>query len=246
MMIKLKNPSAVYLKGGSHAILLLHSFTGTVRDVKDLAKRLNEAGFTTYAPSYSGHGLILKDFVEYDTDDWWQQVVDSYDFLKQEGYTTISAVGISLGGLFTLKLLETYTDIERSAVMSVPRYKDETGVSDRLQQYGMRLNQMLGMSDEEHMRQLKYVNDYYQGTTKFTMMVQHVMDHLHDIKTPVLVMYGERDDISYADSAQFIYNELTGQKNLESIAEAGHLMTLGRGQTATEAQILAYFGRADI
>ena len=41
--MKIKSPHPIYLEGSrKEAILLLHSFTGTVRDVKPLAKALNE------------------------------------------------------------------------------------------------------------------------------------------------------------------------------------------------------------
>ncbi|TDM02121.1 alpha/beta fold hydrolase [Macrococcus hajekii] len=244
--MKLKNPSPIYLKGSDHAILLLHSFTGTVRDVKELAKRLNAEGFTTYVPSYPGHGLLLEDFLEYDTDDWWQVVVDSYEFLKSEGHKKVSAVGVSLGGLYTLKLLETYPEIEQGVIMSAPRSKDATSIDYRLEQYGMRLNKMLGMADHENERQLALIKNYSQGTEKFCSMIEHLMGNLDKIKSPVLVMYGERDDKSYAESAQFIHEQLTSQKQLVSLASAGHLMTLGRGQASTEKYIISYFCHKDV
>lgn len=51
--MKVKSPQSIYLKGHrQQAVLLLHSFTGTVRDVKHLAQQLNEEGFTCYVPSY--------------------------------------------------------------------------------------------------------------------------------------------------------------------------------------------------
>ncbi|MBM9826481.1 carboxylesterase, partial [Staphylococcus aureus] len=45
--MRIKTPSPSYLKGtNGHAILLLHSFTGTNRDVKHLAAELNDQGFS--------------------------------------------------------------------------------------------------------------------------------------------------------------------------------------------------------
>ena len=45
--MKVKSPQSIYLKGHrQQAVLLLHSFTGTVRDAKHLAQQLNEEGFT--------------------------------------------------------------------------------------------------------------------------------------------------------------------------------------------------------
>ncbi len=53
---------------------------------------------------YPGHGLLLKDFMTYNVDDWWEEVEKAYQFLVNEGYESISATGVSLDGLMTLKL----------------------------------------------------------------------------------------------------------------------------------------------
>ena len=82
-MMNIKSPSPLYLKGtNNQAILLLHSFTGTVKDVKHLATTLNEQGFTCYVPNYPGHGLPVTQFVAYNVEDWWHCVQEAYQFLK--------------------------------------------------------------------------------------------------------------------------------------------------------------------
>lgn len=60
-MIKVKEPNPIFLENRDtqHAVLLLHSFTGTVRDVKLLATKLNKAGYTCLVPAYRGHGLMI-------------------------------------------------------------------------------------------------------------------------------------------------------------------------------------------
>ena len=104
--MKVKSPRPINLKGTrKEAVLLLHSFTGTIRDVKPLAQKLNQEGYTCYAPNYKGHGLPLDQFTQYTVHDWWNDVLNGYQYLKDEGYETIYATGVSLGGLFTLKLV---------------------------------------------------------------------------------------------------------------------------------------------
>ena len=68
-------------------------------------------------PSYPGHGLPLKEFTQHNINDWWEQVTATYQFLRNEGYSRINVTGVSLGGLFTLRLAEHF-DLERIAVMS--------------------------------------------------------------------------------------------------------------------------------
>ena len=66
-------------------------------------------------PSYPGHGLPLKEFTQHNINDW---VGTSYRSISIfEGYSRINVTGVSLGGLFTLRLAEHF-DLERIAVMS--------------------------------------------------------------------------------------------------------------------------------
>src|SRR5699024_12395145 len=113
------------------AILLLHSFTGTIRDVKLLATKLNKAGFTCYAPSYKGHGLLLESLMGYDAEGWWQDALEGYQYWQDQGYSNISVCGISLGGILSLKLAEE-KQVASVAVRSTPFSKCEARVAKRL------------------------------------------------------------------------------------------------------------------
>ncbi|MDT3994113.1 YqiA/YcfP family alpha/beta fold hydrolase, partial [Mammaliicoccus fleurettii] len=161
-MLKLKEARNVYLKGGSEAVLLLHSFTGTVRDVKELATSLNEVGYTCYIPAYKGHCLSVESLMKYNTDDWWQQAQDSYQFLVDEGYKDINVLGVSLGGLMSLRLAET-CDIKKCLVMSVPNNRTSADIKRRLYSYGKRINQIQNLETEESERQLDLIDDYNEG-----------------------------------------------------------------------------------
>ncbi len=136
-MLKLKESQNVFLEGGDEAVILLHSFTGTVRDVKALAEFLNEAGYTCYIPAYKGHGLSLKGLLAYTTNDWWEQVQESYHYLKDSGYENIHVLGVSLGALMSLKLVETL-DVKKCIAMSTPHNRTNKDIKRRLYHYGER------------------------------------------------------------------------------------------------------------
>ena len=124
--MKVKSPQSIYLKGHrQQAVLLLHSFTGTVRDVKHLAQQLNEEGLLVTSLVIQGTVLPLKEFTKHNINDWWEQVTAAYQFLRNEGYSRINVTGVSLGGLFTLRLAEHF-NLERIAVMSAPHKKRES------------------------------------------------------------------------------------------------------------------------
>lgn len=235
-MIKVKNPDPIYLEGNEHAILLLHTFTGTVRDVKQLGHYLHEQGYTVLIPSYPGHGLPIQDFVKYDIDDWWKTVEESYLKLKDQ-YNTISLVGVSLGGLFSLKLAEKY-DVNQLIVMSVPMKKDTEGIKYRLKQFAPRMHKVI--SSEPFPESNYQLIDNYTGASKFVDYIENIINNLRKINSPTIILYGDRDDMSYHDSAQFIYDSIQSKKFINHYGNAGHLMTVSKDKERIYTDILHF------
>ncbi|WP_053070439.1 alpha/beta hydrolase [Alkalihalobacillus pseudalcaliphilus] len=102
-MVRIVQPKPLYLKGKSKAVLLLHSFTSTNRDVKKLSQFLNEHEFSCYAPIYKGHGMAPEELAFTGITDWWESVEEGYKFLKNK-YSEVAVIGISLGGIFALNV----------------------------------------------------------------------------------------------------------------------------------------------
>ncbi|MCJ1662918.1 alpha/beta fold hydrolase [Staphylococcus sp. NRL 16/872] len=240
--MNVKSPRPIHLKGTrEEAVLLLHSFTGTIRDIKHLATVLNEEGYTCYAPNYRGHGLPLKAFTQFTINDWWDDVREAYQFLKHEGFETIYVTGVSLGGLFTLKLAET-VDVAKIAVMSAPNEKEEAGIAWRLERYGKRMNELLNFDETTAQEQMNQIEAYRPNITVFKNFISNISAHLGDIKTPARILYGEKDEQSYQDSARYIYEHINSQdKDLSNHLLCKHLMTHGEGSENVEREIAEFF-----
>src|SRR5699024_1041059 len=61
-------------------------------------------GYTSHAPIYKGHGVEPEELIKTTPEDWWQDAQEGYEYLKFLGYQEIAIAGLSLGGVFTLKL----------------------------------------------------------------------------------------------------------------------------------------------
>ncbi|CDR66751.1 alpha/beta hydrolase [Staphylococcus schweitzeri] len=242
--MRIKTPSPSYLKGtNGHAILLLHSFTGTNRDVKHLASELNKQGFSCYAPNYPGHGLLLKDFMTYNVDDWWEEVEKAYQFLVNEGFQSISVTGVSLGGLMTLKLAQHYP-VKCIAVMSAPMEKSDEGLIEHLVYYSQRMANILNLDQQASDAQLAAIDDYDAEIKKFQHFIDDIMTNLGAIKMPTNILFGGKDAPSYETSAHFIYEHLgSTEKELNGLEDSHHLMTHGEGRELLEANIIGFFNR---
>ncbi|MDT2830763.1 alpha/beta fold hydrolase [Vagococcus carniphilus] len=102
-------PREVYLQSGKKAVLLLHAYTGSPNDVRMLARKLEREGYTVLAPIFSGHGTEdPMNILNMTPDVWYQDAINAFKKLENDGYEEIAVFGLSMGGLFAMKLLEEF------------------------------------------------------------------------------------------------------------------------------------------
>jgi carboxylesterase len=85
--------------GDETGCLVLHGFTGTPANVRVVADKLAEAGYTVYAPLLSGHGTTLRDMDAQTGAVWMNDALKAYDRLLDAGCTRIFLLGLSMGGI---------------------------------------------------------------------------------------------------------------------------------------------------
>ncbi|WP_230874941.1 alpha/beta hydrolase [Lysinibacillus cavernae] len=221
----------IYLQGNEHALLLLHSFTSHTRDMKKVATLLHEQGYTCYAPLYRGHGCMPEQLVQYNVDDWWQDVMNAHLFLLNEGYQKISVIGLSIGGIFTLKLAQL-EQLEQIIVLSVPIDKEPEQLKQRIVDYAYNYKNIEGKSALQISNEIEPFNDMpLDALIAFQKFIKETMQQLDKITIPIAIFYGERDDALYAHSAEIIYQHVhSSKKRKRGFENAKHLMTLGRDQ----------------
>lgn len=93
--------------GNKQAILLVHGFPSTPSVYHYSAERFHEAGLDVYAPLLPGFGTDPKQFAHTTFTQWFDYLCRYYENLRNE-YETLYVLGISMGGMMTLKLGETY------------------------------------------------------------------------------------------------------------------------------------------
>ena len=89
--------------GGKRAVLLVHGFGGTPRDMHYLAGRLHAAGMTVRVMRLPGHATVGGDFNAACRKQWFRAVLDEYLELEA-AYESVYVAGLSMGGVLTLLL----------------------------------------------------------------------------------------------------------------------------------------------
>ena len=75
--------TSINYPGNKTGFVLVHGFTATTTEVKPLAERLHQEGFTVSAPLLPGHGTHPDDLNKTSWQEWYQVVRDEYQKLGE-------------------------------------------------------------------------------------------------------------------------------------------------------------------
>jgi carboxylesterase len=228
--MKIALPKPFTFEGGPRAVLLLHGFTGNSADVRMLGRFLEKRGYTCHAPHYKGHGVPPEELVHTGPDDWWRDVTEAYEYLKNKGHKEIAVAGLSLGGVFSLKLGYT-VPIKGIVPMCAPMYiKSEEVMYEGILDYAREFKKREGKSAEQVEAEMDDFKKTPMNTLKALQnLIADVRDHVDHIYAPTFVVQARHDHMINTDSANIIYNGIeSDEKSIKWYEESGHVITLDK------------------
>lgn len=234
-------------EAGKRAVLLLHGFTGNTADVRMLGRFLEKRGYTCHAPLYKGHGVPPEELVQSGPEDWWNDVITGYNYLKSQGHEEIAVAGLSLGGVFSLKLGYT-VPIKGIVPMCAPMYiKSEEVMYKGILQYAREYKQREGKSAQQIEKEM----EEYQQTPMKTLkalqnLISDVRANVDMIYSPTFVVQARHDHMINTNSANIIYNEVESVfKEIKWYEQSGHVITLDKERDQLHEDIYQFLEKLD-
>lgn len=228
--MKIVPPKPFTYEGGRRAVLLLHAFTGSSADVKLLGRYLQKRGYTCHAPIYKGHAVPPEELLETNNTDWWQDVEKAWQKLKNDGYEEIAVAGLSLGGVFTLKLAQEQ-EVKGIIPMCAPMTTSEN--KERLYkgvlQYAKQQKQLENKTSEQVEEEMEAFKELPLDTLdSVNDLVEDIRSQLSDIEAPAFIVQAGKDQMVDPRSADIIYDEIgSEQKEIKCYEESHHVITVG-------------------
>ncbi len=245
--MKIVSPKPFFFEGGDRGVLLLHGFTGNSADVRMLGRFLQKEGYSCLAPQYKGHGVPPEELVHTGPVDWWQDVMKGYNELKEKGYEEIAVAGLSLGGVFSLKLGYTST-VKGIVPMCAPMYiKSEETMYEGVLDYAREYKNYEGKSEAQIEEEMEEFKKTPMETLKALQdLIADVRDNIDMIYTPTFVVQARHDEMINTDSANIIYDSVeSDQKDLKWYEESGHVITLDKEKEQLHEDVLAFLNSLD-
>ena len=241
--MKLIAPKPFTMEAGKRAVLLLHGFTGNTNDVKRLGKYLADRNYTVHAPLYKGHGGGPDLLIQSKPTEWWDSVIEGYDDLRNRGYEEIAVAGVSLGGIFSLKLGEE-RPTKAIVTMSAPAMSKSTdSLQNRIVEYAINYKKLSGTYDETVDSHTKIAELMKMPSLNYLQsMINETSEKLNVIQTPVHILRGLEDDEYYCESADLIYSSVNSRiKSIKTFINSGHILTLGKERELVFEEIYRFF-----
>lgn len=245
--MKIVAPKPFTFERGKRAVLFLHGFTGNSADCRMLARFLEAKGYTCHAPQYKGHGVPPEELVVTGPDDWWQDVMDGYHFLKNKGYEEIAVAGLSLGGVFSLKLGYT-VPIKGIVPMCAPMtMKSEETMYRGVLAYAREYKEREGKDQATIEKEMAAFQQTPMKTLKALQeLVSDVRKHINLIYSPTFVVQARHDKMIDINSANIIYEEVESlQKELKWYEESGHVITFDKEKDQLHEDVYQFLESLD-
>ncbi|HXX53976.1 MAG TPA: alpha/beta fold hydrolase [Thermodesulfovibrionales bacterium] len=262
------NDHRIDMKGGEHAVLLIHGLTGSPFELKPLAKKLHKNGFTVKAPCLAGHGTTVANLISTTWLDWYATVQQEFLELKRE-HETVSVAGLCMGALLALYL--TYKEqykVSSLAVLSttffydgwsLPWYRFLLPLSYHpliryLHSYSYEEREPYGIKNERWREQKKkllkdnsvaYSHFPSQSMHELFKLIKTVKNIIHGVTVPTLILHALEDDLASIRNADFVERNI-GSATVRKVLlkDTYHMLTLDNQKDCVADESISFFRAA--
>lgn len=245
--MKIKAPQPFTFEGGERAVLMLHGFTGHSGDVRMLGRYLEQRGYTCHAPIYKGHGAGPEQLVHTGPEDWWKDVRQAYQFLKDKGHEKIAVVGLSLGGVFSLKLAYSVPVIGVVPMCAPMTIKSEEVMYKGVLAYAREYKRREGKAPHQIEKEMLAFQETPMSTLRaLQQLIRDVRNNVDMIYAPTFVVQARHDEMINPESATIIYNEVESSvKQMKWYEESSHVITMDKQKNELHEDVYQFLERLD-
>ncbi|WP_125760749.1 alpha/beta hydrolase [Companilactobacillus hulinensis] len=240
--MRILTPKPFFFNAGTKAVILLHSFSGTSNDMRLMGRMLERNGYSAYAPMFMGHGTDepIDILDQGGPDQWWQQVNEAVDFLKEQRKNEIYIFGLSLGAIFATKAVEEIPEIKAGGVFGSPVLAhDFSNVRDAFMTYAEKAYEIREVSEIEKYANLRTIDSRIDAMLmNIRKTTAGVGDKLAEIEKPYFIGQGMRDKMVDPEAAKQVA-QIVKTADFHQY-DAGHVLTINRAHKELEGDVLNF------
>lgn len=217
-----------FFKGNDKGCLLVHGFSSTPAELRELAERLSSGGFTVLAVRLAGHGTEIEDMEKCTYNDWIKSVEEGYMRLK-DICKEIYVIGHSMGSLLALYIAENHVVDKIVTLAPAIITKDKNAKFVPIVKHFIRYIEWKAKNRPEE--EAKYLLGYRKiplaSVHELGKLQRIVRKQLPKINKPILIIQSHKDQTVDEKGVEVIEKNVTSQ-NVKKIYlnNCGHNITV--------------------
>ncbi|MBU1130964.1 alpha/beta fold hydrolase [Patescibacteria group bacterium] len=251
-MAEIKEKAQPYLYESSDKLaILVHGFTGTPDDMRELAKFLAVKGYSAKAVRLAGHGSAdWQDLENTSYYDWWKAVDDEVKNASAR-YKKIFIIGYSFGANLAFDMAARYPDIVKGVVsLGISVYLKREYLIKTLLPF---FHFFLKRYKKTYIKK-KYLKEYAEAGGYVYMPTKSVYDfynfvnsytkkELHKVTAPSLIIHSRADAITHPKSSEFVYQRISSpRKELIILDDINHNPAMSQRKSLIFAKVEEFLG----
>ncbi|MGV8142098.1 MAG: alpha/beta hydrolase [Candidatus Pacearchaeota archaeon] len=234
--------------GSKKVALMLHGFTSSPKEFRDLTEFLAKRKISSYVPLLPGHGTSPERLSVVKYYQWIEFVEEQVALLAQD-YDEIYIIGNSFGGNLALLCSQISSKIKGVVTLGTPIYftRDKLSryvlfpIARRIKIFQDKKYPSTGAKKLMTNKAWSYQSVPMRSLSQLLKIVTLTKKSLSKVTKPLLVMQVLGDHLISSESADFIITKSkSGAKRVVTIPQSYHMFLIGKHSSKVHEEILHF------
>lgn len=220
-----------FFRRGPVGALLIHGFTSTPFEVRELGDYLADGGITVFSPTLPGHRTTPEELAETGWRDWWAAVQSGIDEVRQVA-DTVFVVGISAGAALALHAAAHYPDLAGVVALgTVVRLRGIDGpcwlrLAARFRPFQIKHGGSSLSDPVARAQHPSYTRIPLRAAASLAEFLDHLWDDLPEVRQPTLMLHARHDSVALPQDVAPVLDRLGSEhKSAVWIEHSDHIIT---------------------
>ena len=244
LKVGVNNLEAIWLEEttSKRAVILFHAYTGKASDLRMLASFLHRHDYAVYVPTFSGHEHSdVSEILKENPEKWYEDAKEAVNFVRNHGYSTIAALGLSMGGIMAAALA-TDQLVEIAGTFCSPVSTRNAQLPDLFKSFMAfaKNNQMseADLTKLEH-KAKEQLLDLHHFSAK-------VAEKLEYVTGPFYIAQGELDRLVDPEVSIEMKEALVNAAvDFHWFEQSGHVITVGKEKAEFQESVLEFLNQQE-
>ena len=211
-----------YNKKSPLGVYIIHGFSNTTYEVRDLAKFLGKNGFHTVAKNLPGHGTTIEECNRVKYTDWISHAKQDIAELSSQS-KKIYVIGCSMGAVLSLYIASIFPINGLVVAGTVLKFRNPFEVNILVPLLG-RFIKITKKKNQDKKNTKFYGYRHYPllALLQFRKLIKIVLKKINTISSPTLIIHSKNDKMSIEENVSILKKTMKPKKQKILIVDHAH------------------------